>query len=637
VPRAPAKPIGKRSTQRKRSAAELPIRAGSNGICTRWAISALLVALAAIVYAPVARFGFVNFDDPGNVSEEPHVAAGLTPDSVWWALTAHSMGHWVPLTRLSYLLDHAWCGLDPGVMHVENVALHAAAGVILFLFLADATGAVGCAATVAAVFVVHPMHVESVAWITERRDVLSTPPLLGAMWGYVRYVRGGSPRVRRAWYALAVGLYAVSLLAKAMGMTLPALLLLIDLWPLRRPPPAQRTGWRRLLVEKVPFLALATGAAGMALFAQQSTGAAQSLAAIPLYDRLADGLVTTVIYVAKLLVPIRLSAVYVPPVEGWPAWQVAGSAVFIAGLVRLCVAARRRWPYVTVGLAWFLIALLPVSGIAQSGFQSMADRYSYLPSIGLAVAVVWGVAAAPGREPGSTVANAVRPVESLAPSRRAAGKPSTASREDASDSSAAPANAATSGGTRTGWTARGGPSAGPIAMAVVVAFAVVCRRQVGYWRDARTLFTHAVDVTDHNWFAYSTLGTEAYRAGDYQGAMDWYARSQQGNPRFTPSMDGIADCVAKVDPAKAVGLYLSVLSHDPTDANAYTGMGYAWLTIGRPTAAEVALSRAVRLDPTSAMARKALDAIHAYRAAGGQAPALEPPVPPLPPLPAPPP
>ncbi len=291
-----------------------------------WAVAVILVGLMAVAYGPVRRFGFVPFDDPQNVTDQPHVRAGLTAAGWRWAWTSFDQGPWMPLSRLSYLWDARAFGLDPRAMHVENVALHAAAGVLLYLWLAEATGAAGRAAVVAALFVVHPTHVESVAWITERRDVLSGSLLMGAVWAYVRHARTGG----RAAYAAAVGLYAASLLAKATGMTAPALLLLLDAWPLRR---AGRVGRGRLLWEKVPFVALAVPAAALAVYGQRVAGAAVPLADEPVAARVANALVTTVLYAAKTAVPTGLSPMYLPPRGGWsPGQVVAAAAVLTAGI-----------------------------------------------------------------------------------------------------------------------------------------------------------------------------------------------------------------------------------------------------------------------------------------------------------------
>ncbi len=519
----------------------------------RWAVVALLVALAAAVYGPVRHYGFIRFDDPENVADEPHVAAGLTAGGLRWAATSCLMGHWVPLTRVTYLLDRRWWRLDPGVMHVEDVALHAATAAVLFGFLAEATGAAGRSAAVALVFVVHPMHVESVAWLTERRDVLSTPLLLGSFWAYVRYARAGRPG-RWAAYAAALVLYAASLSAKAMGMTAPALLLLLDGWPLGRLPVwGDGRGWRRVVLEKVPFAALAVPVAAMAMHAQRSVGAAASLAAVPPSARVANGLVTTVLYVGKLAWPARLSAMYLTPPGGWAPGQVVAAAGLVGAAAVVAVRARRRRPSVAFGLGWFAVALLPVSGAAQSGWQSMADRYTYLPSVGLGVAAVWAVADA---------------------ARAAVRDPVVAGRV----------------------------SAGAMA-AVVAGLAVAGRVQVGYWRDERALFAHAADVTDDNWFAYDHLGLAAAADHDYRAAAVWFERTLALNPAYADAYDDLGNCVYQTDPAGAIPVYRQAIAHRPADPRAYANLGNALLATGHPAEAVAAYDRSLAVDPASAYAR----------------------------------
>ena len=453
------------------------------------AIAVALLAVAAAIYAPVARYGFVDYDDPAVVTGNPHVNAGLTVADARWAMTGFAVGHWEPLTWWSLQADVSAWGGRPEPMHVENAVLHGVSSVALLGLWTAATGRLGRAAVVAAVFAVHPMHVESVAWLTERRDALSTPLLLAATWAYVRYAAGG-PR-RWAWYATFLAAYALSLSAKATGMTWPLVLLLLDRWPLRR-----GAGWARLIGEKVPAAAIAIAAAALAVAAQRAVGAASSVADLTIGQRLGNAAVTTVIYVAKLFVPINLAAFYPHPGD-----RPAGAVVAAAGLLALATGyawrQRHRRPYLLVGWAWFVVVLLPTSGIVQSGKQAMADRYAYVPSIGLSVAVVWAVADA---------------------------------------------------GT--------GPWRAVVAGAAVVAFGVVARRQVGFWRDTEALFAHASAVTDDNAVADVALGNVAAGRGDAAAAADHYRRAvaeQPGDATAAAAYGGF--CLAHGDPAAAAALF----------------------------------------------------------------------------------
>jgi len=348
----------------------------------------MLVLLVAVIYWPVWHFGFVEFDDPENLYRQPHVLGGPTAENVRWALTAYHMGHWVPLTRLTYLLDQYWFNLNPGVMHVEDVLLHLTGSLMVYAVLVLMTGAVWRSAAVAILFAVHPMHVESVVWITERRDVLSTPLLLAAVLAYVLYVRSDVSKRKWGWYAAAIAFYGMSLTAKAMGTTLPMLLLLLDFWPLRRM--ERSTRLQALVIEKVPFAMLALVVAVLAVQAQAAAGAVVSVTAEPVSVRLANAVVTDVLYLGKLAVPTKLSAMYVLPSEPRPVGQVLLAAGLLVALIGYAARWRRRRPYLLVGLGWFLVTLLPVSGIVQSGMQAMGgpvqlcavDRIFYIGCVG---------------------------------------------------------------------------------------------------------------------------------------------------------------------------------------------------------------------------------------------------------------
>jgi hypothetical protein len=495
-------------------------------------LAAGLVLLVAIIYAPVRHFGFVNYDDPENISANAHLAGGFTPGNFRHAMTDFVAGHWVPLTRCSFLLDARLFGLRPGPMHVENVALHAAGALLLFGLLADATGAVFRPAVVAALFAVHPMHVESVAWLTERRDVLSTPLLLASMWAYLRHTRGG-----RWWYAASLALCAMSLTAKAMGVTLPVLLVLLDFWPL----------CRRRWMDKIPFLVLAGGAALMAWLAQRSEGAAAGLSALSLAQRLDNAAVCAVIYVIKLAVPTGL-AVFYPHPGDWPSAQVAASLVALVGMSVAAVRTRAGRPWIAMGWAWFLVALLPVSGIGQSGAQAMADRYSYLPSVGLFIAVVWETAR---------------------------------------------------------WI-RGRPLRVVAACGAIAAMALTATRQVRFWSDTTALFEHADAVTTGNWTAHLALGELALERGDLPAAV----RENQAVLRIRPdnakALNNLGNCWFRADTGRAIDYYTRAVASDPKSAAFRTNLAAALHRDGRDAEAVGQLKAALTIDPSYGPARAGL-------------------------------
>jgi protein O-mannosyl-transferase len=331
-----------------------------------------LVLLTLAVYLPVLTHGFIRFDDPVYVTRNPWVQAGLTWDGIAWAFTANVASNWHPLTLLSHMLDCELFGMDPLGHHLTSLLLHTASVVLLFEALRLMTGALWRSAAVAALFAIHPTHVESVAWIAERKDVLSGFFWMLTLLAWAFYVRQPS-RKRYAVVALSL---AAGLLSKPMVVTLPFVLLLLDVWPLGR---------KIRVKEKLPLFALAAASCVVTVIAQ--SGAIGMASQFPLRLRLANAVLSYVAYLGKTLVPSRLAVFYPMPTE-FPAWKVVGAALL---LVLLTVLALRAARYVTVGWLWFLGTLVPVIGIVQVGGQAMADRYTYLPTIGLFLIAVWGL------------------------------------------------------------------------------------------------------------------------------------------------------------------------------------------------------------------------------------------------------
>jgi Tfp pilus assembly protein PilF len=336
-----------------------------------------LAAMTLAVYWPVRQFSFVNFDDDTYVYANKHERAGLTLANVGWAFRTYEAGLYHPVTLLSLLVDSSLFGMNPAGFHLENVFLHAINTLLLFGVLKSATGESGPAIFVALVFALHPAHVESVAWVSERKDVLSTTFMLLGMAVYLRYVRSGS----RLSYLLMMGLYACGLLAKPMIVTFPFLLILLDYWPLRR-----GLSWVQEGMEKFPLLILSVISSIVTFAAEQQAGVIRGLQHIPMTMRLGNICVSYARYLGKSLWPAHLSAFY-PFHKDWSLLVVGGSVGLIVGLTVLFVSMGRRRPYLVVGWLWFLGTLVPVIGIVQAGAQSMADRYLYAPVIGIAIMV----------------------------------------------------------------------------------------------------------------------------------------------------------------------------------------------------------------------------------------------------------
>jgi tetratricopeptide (TPR) repeat protein len=397
----------------------------------------LLALLTLITFLPVLTHGFVRLDDPQYVTRNPHVQAGITGEGLAWALTANVSSNWHPLTLLSHMLDCELFGLDPLGHHLTSLLLHTANVLLLFEVLRRMTGSAGRSAMVAALFGLHPTHVESVAWIAERKDLLAGLFWILAMGAWERYVRQPT-RDRYGWVAAC---FVLGLLSKPMAVTLPFVLLLMDVWPLRR---AER--WSVLLREKLPLFGLAAVSCAITLFAQSS--ALISAQGFPIGLRLANAAFSYVRYLGKTIVPRRLAVFYPMPAE-FPAWKVAAAVLLLGALSALAVLVYRRAPYVLVGWLWFLGTLVPVIGLVQVGGQSMADRYTYLPSIGLFLIAVWGTSDLLGSRKHAKLA---------------------------------------------------------LAAVLLLALAVGARRQLAVWKDSETLFRHAAAVTDRNYLAHLNLG-----------------------------------------------------------------------------------------------------------------------------------
>jgi hypothetical protein len=437
----------------------------------------LLAALTVATLWPATANGFVEFDDLAYVNDNPHVLGGLAGSNVWWALTTTEMGNWHPLTWLSLMLDaELWHGSAWG-FHLTNLLLHVCTVVVLFTALLWLTGATQRSALVAALFAVHPLNVETVAWVAERKGLLAALFAVLTLAAYARYAtRGG-----RINYAAVMLFFALSLMAKAVTVALPAALLLLDYWPLRRTPVSSQPGdrapasWRRLLLEKVPLLILSVAFGVLASLAQRGAGALRTVEQRPLDGRLANTLVNPLIYLRRLCWPSDLAVFYPYVRRTVLAPEIIASAVALLALTAAVLWAGRRRPYLPVGWLWYVGMLLPVAGLVPVGGHSLADRYAYLPMIGLLVILVWGTA---------DLLTAVH--------------------------------------------LRG--AALPLAAGTVAACVLVTREQLPHWQDAVTLWEQALRVTRDNHRAYYNLGAHYLNAGQTDLAVPNLAESVRLRP-----------------------------------------------------------------------------------------------------------
>ena len=420
-----------------------------------------LIAVGVAIYGQTLNYPFISLDDPGYVVNNPHVTRGLTWEGWKWAWTTLAESNWHPLTWLSLMLDAQFYGLNAGGYHLTNLLLHVANTILVFCWLRTATGARWPSALTAFLFAAHPLHVESVAWVTERKDVLSAFFFLLTLLAYTRYARGGGWR----YYGLALGLFAVGLTAKPMLVTLPPLLLLLDYWPLRR---WEGVRWRRLLWEKVPFAVLAVASSVVTVVAQRAH-AMVAISVLPIKYRAASMMLGYGSYLQKTLLPLDLGVYY-------PYWQKQSMVwpfvwLFVLLLVTLVVGAwRKKLPWLLVGWGWFLGMLVPVIGVVQVGGQATADRYAYLPHVGLFIAVFWTGASAWKRWPRS----------------------------------------------RAGLAA--------LTVGIAGTCTALSYQQTGYWRDSATLFAHTIKVVQPTPRLFHLLGDALVETHQLDKAVEVYLR-----------------------------------------------------------------------------------------------------------------
>ena len=535
------------STSRDRPRAGTPAVVPSGTPRASLVVLVAILAITVYVYWPVGGYDFVSLDDSVYVANNPFLQGGPTWAGAAGTLTSTYAHFWHPLTLLSLMLDAALFGKAPGAFHVTNLLLHLGSTLLLFLALVRMTGAAGRSAFVAALFAVHPLHVESVAWIAERKDVLSTFFWMLTMWAWAGYARNG----RRSAYWIALASFTLGLMAKPMLVTLPVTLLLFDVWPFGRVKVAGvaaaggwsgvMRGWLPLVREKIPFFLLAL-AAGVAAVAAQGTAVA-SLEAIPLGMRVANGLVASTDYLAKMLWPTGLTVFYPMP-AAVPVWPAVASLALLVAITVAALWLWRRAPYLAVGWAWYLVTLLPVTGLVQVGNHAMADRYTYMPLLGVFLLAAWGAWDLAGR--GRARQQAVRAA----------------------------------------------------AVIVVVALGATARAQVATWKDSRALWEHALAVAPDNYYAQHGMGSLLREQGKAAEAVPYLRESIRLNPRFPESCNNLGmalEALGRIDEAAAE--YAEALRIDPALALAHNNLGSLLLKAGRADEAALHFLAALRQSP----------------------------------------
>ena len=501
-------------------------------------VAAGLAAAILLVWFQLHSYDFINFDDDAYVYANPAVRAGLTRAGVRWALTTFDYFYWQPLTWLTHMADCQLFGLDAGRHHLGNVLLHACSALLLFFTFRRMTGALWRSAAAAALWALHPLRVESVSWIAERKDVLAGFWFAVLLWAYARHA--GRPGTGR--YALVVLAMALGLMSKPMLVTAPLLLLLLDYWPLGR----------RAVAEKLPLALLAVLTAAMAYVGQGRMGAMAWGAGIPFSMRAANAVVSCARYLAKSAWPEDLAILYPYPAS-FPAWQVAGAAALVAGITAACLWWGRRKRYLAAGWLWFTIGLLPTIGLVQVGRQAMADRFTYLPSIGLTAAAVWGLAELGARRPKLAAA---------------------------------------------------------CAACAVAALGTLSWRQAHTWRDSIAVFSHAIAVTPPNSLAEHDLAVALEDAGRRGEALAHYAAAVRIEPGYFIAQANYATALwVEGDREGAERHFREAIGGRPDYADACYRLGRVLERRGRGQEGEALLARAMALGLTAGEAARAEEAL----------------------------
>jgi Tfp pilus assembly protein PilF len=505
-----------------------------------------LIICTLSVYWQVHNYDFVNFDDDEYLSDNRHVQVGFTLESIAWAFTTIHASNWHPLTWLSHMMDYQLYGLNPGGHHLTNLLFHIANSLLLFFVFKRMTGQFWQSAFLASLFALHPLHVESVAWISERKDVLSTFFWMLTMWSYIWYVQ--HPGIDK--YLLVLLFFVLGLLSKPMLVTLPFVLLLLDYYPLYRfhksdgsRNPHQRSIVFRLILEKLPFFVLVVISSAMTFYAQKHGGAVASLDVIPIQLRISNALVSYASYILKMLYPSNLAVLYPHPgILAW--WQIAGACFLLLFISFSAVRVIKQSPYFIVGWLWYLGTLVPVIGLVQVGNQSMADRYTYIPLIGIFFIIAWGI---------PEFVQRWRHVKKLLPI---------------------------------------------MAITILLILMVVTFIQAGYWKNSITLFEHALRLTKNNRKAHNNLGLALEEQGQMDDAIGHFEEALRISPVYVGAHNNLGNALmeqGQID--DAIKHFEEALRINPDYAKAHYNLGNLLQQQGQIDDAIKHFEEALRINP----------------------------------------
>ena len=523
-------------------------------------ICTLLVLLTVAVYIKVGGHQFLNFDDPSYVTENLHVSSGITVDNIFWAFSSIDAGNWHPLTWLSHMADVQLYGVNPRGHHITNVIFHATSSVLLLLLLFRCTGSLWQSSFVAALFALHPLHVESVAWVAERKDVLSAFLGLLTLCLYAEYVA----KRNIGLYILAFLVFVLGLLSKPMLVTLPIIMLLMDYWPLDRYRHTEKQGLlqlsgrtRAVIIEKAPFFLCSLLSGLITMYAQHKGGATNSLTSVPVVLRIENALVAYVKYIGKTLWPTDLAVLYPLPVS-FPLWQVIGSLLVLFSVTVATVRVRNRHPFLVVGWLWFLVTLVPVIGLIQVGSQSMADRYSYIPVIGLFIMAAWGV---------PVLTNGFKRRKSIL---------------------------------------------ALLAGSLIITSAVLTWQQLGYWQNNISLYQHALHVTSGSYLVHSNLGIAFAEEGDLTAAIREYRQAIRISPYSFDAHGNLGLALLETGDLDGALMECQIaLQLNPGSSNSHYNLGVALAAKGALEAATHEYHEAIRSSPNNSKMHTSLGRVYA--------------------------
>jgi tetratricopeptide (TPR) repeat protein len=532
----------------------------------------VLILSTLLVFWRVRNFDFVNYDDDLYVYESQHILNGLTQDGIIWAFTTGHASNWHPITWLSLMLDCQLFGTNTGWMHFVNLLLHIANTLLLFAVLKKITGSLWPSAFVAAAFALHPMHVESVAWIAERKDVLSTLFWMLTLLAYVNYVKRPAP----LRYLVTITIFAIGLLTKPMLVTLPFVLLLLDYWPLDRfaAPRAVKTAsipdrqriLYRIIIEKIPFFALAAVSSVITFIVQKGSGAVPDINTLSLQSRVANAFLSYTRYIGKMFWPQNLAVFYPRDIDSFSFWQIILCVLLLLVIFFLAFWFGRERKYLPVGWFWFVGTLIPVIGLVQSGDQAYADRYTYIPYIGLFIMIAWGL-------------------------------PELLSK----------------------WPQR--KMALGISMVIVLTTLGICaHQQISYWNNSTALFSHAIEVTQNNYLAHNNLGIAYGSLGRHQDAIETYKQAIRIKPDYAEVHYNLGVAYGSLGRYQdEIEAYKQAIRIKPNYAKAHYNLGIAYGSLGRHQDAIESYKQAIRIKPDYAMAHCNLGAAYGMLGRGQDA------------------